>query len=165
MYSRKAWDEYFIKLAHLVSSKSKDRSAKVGAVIVGPNREIRSTGYNGFAKGVNDNVDERHTRPLKYSFTEHGERNAVYQAAMAGTSTNGCIMYLNWEPLPCPDCARAVIQSGIVEVVGPNRPFGGATKKNQIDWQATFKIAKDMFLEAGVRFRTVKVDIDFTALA
>ena len=105
--------EYFIKLADVVAEKSKDRSTKVGVVVVGPDREIRSTGYNGFPRGINDDIDERHERPAKYDWTEHAERNAVYNAARMGQSLKDCTMYFNWEPCPCVDCARAIIQAGI----------------------------------------------------
>lgn len=159
------WDDYFIRLAFLISEKSKDRSAKIGAVIVGPDNEIRTTGFNGFPRGVDDSVEERHQRPMKYQYTEHGERNAILNAARHGAALRGCRMYLNWEPYPCPDCARAVIQAGIVEVIGPNRPFGGTKKntssdENQIDWQETFKATKQMFQEASVATRIVEFEED-----
>ena len=64
------WDEYFLAMCQLVASKSKDRSTKVGAIIVGPDNEIVSTGYNGFPRGINDDIKERHERPLKYKFTD-----------------------------------------------------------------------------------------------
>ena len=74
------WHYRFMELAKLVATWSKDTSTKTGAVIVGPDKEIRATGYNGFVRGVDDDVFERFERPTKYDFFEHAERNAVYTA-------------------------------------------------------------------------------------
>jgi dCMP deaminase len=149
--------ELFLQMAQLVSSKSKDRSTKVGAVIVGEDNEVLSVGYNGFPRGVNDDVECRHERPTKYEFTEHAERNAIFNAARQGIRLKGSTMFLNWEPYPCPDCARAVIQSGITKVVGTQHTFAG---KGQ-DWQARFEHTKEMLEEAGVEIEIVEVDDNF----
>jgi dCMP deaminase len=138
------WNKYFISMAELVATKSKDRSTQVGAVIVGPNHEVRSTGYNGFPRGVFDDVDYRHERPTKYEYTEHAERNAIYAAARVGTPLEDCILYLNYSPrCICSGCIRAIIQSGIKCVVGPNRDF----PKNG-DWYFTH--TENMIQEAGI---------------
>jgi dCMP deaminase len=145
------WDRYFIGLAELVSQKSKDTSTKVGAVIVGPENNIVSTGYNDFPRGVKDTLLERRERPIKYRFTEHAERNAIYNAARHGIRLEGCRMYLNWEPYAlCSDCTRAIIQSGIVAVIGPNRPFAAASVKKRHDWDNDFEISRVMLQESGV---------------
>ena len=162
MNSTYNWDIFYIGLAEMWANKSKDRSVGVGAIIVGPDMEQRSAGFNGFPRKVNDNLDYRHDRPAKYEFTEHAERNAIFNAARVGIPTDGCVMYLNWWPLPCPDCARAVIQSGITAVIGPNRPF---PTKNQTDpgakdWQESFEASKTMFREAGVMVSIVQIPED-----
>lgn len=137
------WDIRFLELAaHMADQWSKDRSSKVGCLIVGPDKEIRSVGYNGFPRGVNDDVEERHARPIKYDYTEHAERNAVYNAARVGTPLAGCIAYVPW--FPCTDCARALIQSGIKTVVGYTPDF------NDPQWGPKFKISKIMLHEAGI---------------
>jgi len=146
-------DKFFISLAELVSTESKDRSTKVGAVIVGPDKEVRSTGWNGFPRGVDDDNESRHERPAKYAFTEHAERNAIYNAARVGIPLKGCTLYLNWEPCPCPDCTRAVIQSGITKVVGPNKEFPNNTSK---DWQESFKQSREMLAEAGIEVKEIE---------
>lgn len=143
---RKTWDEYFLEMAEHVASRSKDRSTKVGAVVVGPDREVRSTGYNGMPRGVNDDIPDRHERPRKYLFAEHAERNAIYNAARAGIATKGCTLYIHSEPEPlppCADCARAVIQAGIVRVVyvEPDVPDR---------WKEQCEAALAMMMEAGV---------------
>src|SRR5690242_7044614 len=109
------WDQRFMELAKLIATWSKDRSTKVGCVVVGTDNEVRSIGFNGFPRGVDDDVEERHERPAKYAWTEHAERNAIYSAVRVGISLKGCTMYLPW--FPCMDCARALIQSGIAELV------------------------------------------------
>lgn len=141
------WHGHFIDISSLVASKSKDRSTKVGAVIVGPDREIRSTGYNGFPRGISDLVECRHNRPEKYLFTEHAERNAIFNAARIGTSLKGCTLYMNYQPIPCADCTRAIIQSGISSVVGPNIQFPGVGEQ----WKASLEASEQMLEEAGIK--------------
>ena len=114
MFSDK-WNKRFMEVAFLVASWSKDPSTKTGAVIVGPDKEIRSTGYNGPVRGVDDDVPERYERPTKYDFFEHAERNALYNACLTGVSVKGCVMYATHAP--CVDCARAIIQAGIKTVI------------------------------------------------
>ena len=140
------WHYRFMEVADLVASWSKDKSTKVGAVVVGPDREIRSTGYNGIARGVSDEIPERFERPTKYDFTEHAERNAIYNACLIGACLKDCTIYVTL--MPCPDCARAIIQSGIKMVVtrklpdDPNAPKGG--------WREALVYSEQMFEEAGV---------------
>ena len=93
MFSDK-WHKRFMEVAELVSTWSKDPSTKVGAIVVGPDREIRSTGYNGLVRGVDDKKPERLERPTKYDFFEHAERNAVYNACLIGASLKGCVIYV-----------------------------------------------------------------------
>jgi len=109
------WDTYFMSLAYLVAMKSKDPRTRVGAVIVGPDNEIRTTGYNSFPRGLDDDRPERAVTPAKHLFFEHAERNAIYNAARMGTSLKGCRIYLPF--MPCSDCARGIVQAGLAEVV------------------------------------------------
>lgn len=111
------WHLRFLEMAKLVATWSKDRSTQVGAVAVGPKREVRAMGYNGFPRGVDDNVEERHERPAKYAWTEHAERNCIYNATRIGVSLDGCALYCTH--FPCADCARGVIQSGISSLYYP----------------------------------------------
>lgn len=141
------WHGHFIDIANLVASKSKDRSTKVGAVIVGPDQEIRSTGYNGFPRKISDSVECRHNRPRKYLFTEHAERNAIFNAARMGTPLKECTLYMNYQPIPCADCTRAIIQSGITSIVGPNVVFPGVGEQ----WKASLEASEQMLEEAGIK--------------
>lgn len=136
------WDKRFLELALYISKWSKDPSTKIGTVIVGPDREIRSTGYNGLCRGLNDNCPERNERPMKYKWYEHGERNAIYNCARMGVSTKGCTIYLL--SLACTDCARAIIQAGITRVVTTPPEYDNPR------WGADIKIAKEMLDEAGI---------------
>lgn len=141
------WDRRFFQICAAVAAWSEDRSRQVGCVIVGPANEIRATGYNGFPRGVNGKVDERHAREEgeKYHWIEHAERNAIYNAARSGVSVEGCRAYASLHP--CAACARALIQSGVVEVNTYTPPMDDAT------YARSFIISDTMFAEAGVALR------------
>ncbi|MEC8351943.1 MAG: CMP deaminase, partial [Candidatus Thermoplasmatota archaeon] len=74
------WDIRFLKLATHISEWSKDPSTKVGCVVVGPDREIRSTGFNGFPRGIQDSDDRLTNRDLKYPLICHAEENAIMRS-------------------------------------------------------------------------------------
>ena len=78
------WDIRFLKLATHISEWSKDPSTKVGCVVVGPDREIRSTGFNGFPRGIQDSDERLTNRDLKYPLICHAEENAIMHAARIG---------------------------------------------------------------------------------
>lgn len=140
------WEQYFRTIANQVKMKSKDENTQIGAVIVGSDNEIVSTGYNSFPRGIDDNVDSRQERPEKYFWFEHAERNALYNAARIGVSTKGCTMYLTCG-IPCADCARGIINSGISKIVCENHlTFGESTQK----WYEHAKRSLVMFEEAGI---------------
>jgi len=143
------WDKKFIELANLVATWSKDRSTKIGAVIVDDSHRVLSVGYNGFPVGFNDNVDSRHERPQKYMYTEHGERNAIYSAARNGISLVGSTMYIPW--FSCADCARAIIQSGIKKIVCEQPDWKNDEKSKR--WEDSQKAALEMFIECGVEIQ------------
>ncbi len=109
------WNVYFMTMSYLIARKSKDKSTNIGAIIVGQNNEIRSTGYNSFVRGLDDENESRQKRPEKYYWMEHAERNAIYNAARVGIPLNNCIMYT--QGIPCMDCGRAIVQAGIEEVI------------------------------------------------
>ncbi|WP_246710353.1 deoxycytidylate deaminase [Martelella soudanensis] len=104
----------FHALCDETASRSEDRDFKIGAVIVGPGHEVRATGYNGLPRGVGNEDATRFDRASgeKFFWIEHAERNAIYNAARSGAALAGCTIYVN--RFPCADCARAIIQSGIV---------------------------------------------------
>ena len=136
------WSERFFELANHVSKWSKDTSTRTCAVIATTDNRILSIGYNGLPSGCDDSVKERYDRPMKYLWTEHAERNAIYNAARNGININGSVMYVNW--FPCADCTRAIIQSGIKKLICKEPDF-----ENK-QWGDHFIVASQMLKECGV---------------
>lgn len=137
------WMRRWMATAKHFSSWSKDRSRQVGAVIVGKNRQIVGHGYNGFARGMDDDVPERHERPAKYFYTIHAEVNAILNALNNEKSVKDCTLYATL--FPCTECARAIIQSGIRCVVIKDAPNFQDPKYGE-----EFQISLEMFRECGV---------------
>ena len=138
------WDKYFFNIAEEVKKKSKDNNTQIGAVIVGQDKEIVSTGYNSFPRGIDDNKIDRQKKPEKYFWFEHAERNAIYNAARIGVSTKGCTIYLTCD-IPCADCARGIINAGIIKIFA-KKDAGAKSKK----WDESAERSMQMFKEAGV---------------
>lgn len=137
------WPEYYMGFAQWAAQKSKDPT-KVGAALVGPDGEIRLTGYNGPPRGVVDS-DDRLERPRKYLFASHAEANLVAFAAREGISTKDCSVWVTHHP--CASCARTLIQAGVrAVVVGP-----GTTSMPPEQFEA----AREMFDEAAIVVRTI----------
>ena len=142
--SEDTWDAYFMKMACLVASKSKDRSMKVGCVLVGEGNCMLSTGYNGFPRGVDDDNEEYNKRPAKYIWTSHDAANAVYNAARNGIKLLDSRAYVNAHP--CHECARALVQAGVIEVITPtqaNDAYTGAGRWEE--WAESINNAKEIF--------------------
>jgi dCMP deaminase len=156
-YTPPDWDTFYMKLVYEIAKKSKDPSTKIGALIVGPDKEPISFGYNGFPRKVVDSVEsypERHQRPAKYMYYEHGERNAIYSVArVGGASLKGTTMYT--QGLPCADCGRAIIQAGISEVV-IHEPFELISRHIYNNWKESSDVTFEMFRESGVKVRHVQ---------
>ena len=144
------WDLRFIGLAQHISTWSKDPSTKVGCVVVGEDREIRSTGFNGFPRGIDDDEDRLMDREKKYPLICHAEENAIMHAARIGVSLKDSTAYVTWPP--CSRCARSLIQAGIREIVYPE------TGKIPERWIEDFTISDSMLNEAGVAVRSIKLD-------
>ena len=112
-----SWDEYFMGVAMLSGMRSKDPNSQVGCCIVSQDNKILSMGYNGFPKGCSD--DEfpwaREGEPLdtKYLYVAHSELNAILN--YSGGSLAGAKLYVSL--FPCNECAKAIIQCGIKEVI------------------------------------------------
>ena len=143
------WDQRFLDLALHLSGWSKDPSTKVGCVVVGEDREIRSTGFNGFPRGISDDQERLTDRAKKYPLICHAEENAIMHAARIGVSLKGNTAYVTWPP--CSRCARSLIQAGIQEVVYP------AVDNIPERWMEDFEISNGMLQEAGVTVRTVPI--------
>lgn len=133
-------------LATHISEWSKDPSTKVGCVVVGPDREIRSTGFNGFPRGILDSDDRLTDRDLKYPLICHAEENAIMHAARIGLALKGCTAYVTWPP--CTRCARSLIQAGISEIVIPS----GLEIPDR--WKTDFETSMGLLREAEVLIRS-----------
>lgn len=106
-----SWNDYFMSLAVMAASKSKDPSTQTGCVIVSKDHSVLATGFNGFPRGIER---EEVTREEKLELTEHAERNAIFCAARQGTALKGATVYCTF--FPCMECMRAMIQSGIDQI-------------------------------------------------
>ena len=147
--SKVDWDKRFIDLTIYKAKWSKDKSRGVCAIIVNDDNVEVSTGYNGFPRGCDDEKEERHERPLKYSWTAHAEENAIYNAARIGVSTADCTIYVNL--FPCSRCTRGIINSGIKKVVTVSEP-----DYNDPTYGEDWKISKEMMHEADIDLVTIK---------
>jgi len=141
------WDMRFIELARHISGWSKDPSTKVGCVVVGEDREIRSTGFNGFPRGIDDDPERLADREKKYPLICHAEENAIMHAARIGVSLKDSTAYVTWPP--CSRCARSLIQAGIREVVY------SSNEEIPERWLEDFEISTSMLAEANVLVRSV----------
>lgn len=145
--SQCTWDQYFMTMAYLVSMRSKDPSTRVGAVIAGPEHEVRSTGYNGLPPKISDIADRYENIEYKRIALNHAEENAILHCARIGISTKGCTIYSMWQP--CALCAKMIIQTGIKRVVFDVN-FPGNNEFMQKDWVYSMQVALEMLNEAEV---------------
>ena len=139
-----SWDEYFMGVAMLSGMRSKDTNTQVGCCIVSQDNKILSMGYNGLPKGCSDDVfpwDREGEDPLdtKYVYTVHSELNAILN--YRGGSLEGAKLYVSL--FPCNECAKAIIQSGIKEVIYDSNKYENSTAV-----QASMR----MFDAAGVNY-------------
>lgn len=154
-----SWDEYFMGVALLSARRSKDPNTRVGACVVDEKNKIASVGYNGFPTGCDDDEfpwervgDELDT---KYPYVCHAELNAILNHS--GASLAGCRIYVAL--FPCNECAKAIIQSGIREVVFLSDKYAESR---------SVRASKRMFDAAGVKYRKLvpkigELKIDFRA--
>lgn len=144
------WDKRFLKVAKEMATWSKDTSTQVGAVLVDQDRIIRSTGYNGIPRNLDDLDTEKSIRPDKQYYYEHAERNVLWNCCNVGIPTKKCTMYVTH--LCCPDCARGIIQCGIIRVVVDSSIIDSGF---YVRWYDRLVIAKKMLTEAGVELTWV----------
>ena len=147
------WDRKYLSLAkYIAETWSKDPSTKVGAVVVNWQASQEFIGYNGFPKGVDDFDFRYNNRETKYKYVVHDEVNALLKA---GQLARGATLYVYpsfSSPPVCNECAKLVIQSGIVEVVG----YPPDLKNPRVArWAESIAITREMFTEAGVTWREV----------
>lgn len=139
-----SWDEYFMGIALLSSMRSKDPSTQVGACIVNSEKRILSMGYNGMPRDCSDDLFpwDREGAPLdsKYLYVCHAELNSILNCAIG--NVRGCTVYTTL--FPCNECAKAIIQAGITEIVYLSDKYA--------DTDGTIA-SKRMFDAAGVKYR------------
>ena len=152
-----SWDEYFMGVAKLAARRSKDPSTQVGACIVSPENIIISTGYNGMPMGCSDDDFPwgREGAETKYPYVVHAELNAILNAN--GRDLRGSRVYVAL--FPCNECAKAIIQSGIKEVVYLSDKYAGTSGN---------VASKRMLDAAGVKYTrlrpaTKSITIDLVA--
>lgn len=138
-----SWDEYFMGVALLAAQRSKDPNTQVGACIVSQDNIILSTGYNGLPNGCSDDEFpwERQGEETKYPYVVHAELNAILNSG--GRVLKGAKLYVAL--FPCNECAKAIIQSGIREVVYWHDKYADTP---------AVQASKRMFELAGVTCRT-----------
>ncbi len=145
-----SWDEYFMGVAFLSAQRSKDPNTQVGACIVNSEKKIIGTGYNGFPIGCSDDnlpwQREGNFLDTKYPYVCHAELNAILNSTR---DLNGCTIYVGM--FPCNECAKAIIQSGIKEVVYLSDKY--------IDSDSV-KASKRMFNQAGIRQKQLFLNKD-----
>lgn len=124
------FDDWAICMTYWVASKSKDPRTHVGAIVFGPGREIRTTGYNSLPRGVDDSKTYRFEKGEKEVWVPHAEQNAIYNSTRTGVSLLGCTMYVCY--FPCMPCAVALSQSGITEVVSDANWDNGDLNEEEI---------------------------------
>ena len=141
-----SWDTYFMGLAHLSALRSKDPSTQVGAAIVNDNKKIVGIGYNGFPQGLDDDLypwsREGSFQDTKYAYVVHAELNAILNATQ---NLQGCAIYVSL--FPCNECAKAIIQAGIKEVI---------YKEDKYADTDNVKVSKMMFDTCGVKYTEYK---------
>ena len=148
-YDNISWDEYFMGMAVLSALRSKDPSTKVGAVIVSPDNKVISIGYNGMPRQVDEEKlswNKGEGLDSKYLYVCHAEFNAILNTQMGGT-LKGATLYVTL--FPCNECAKAVIQTGIKEIVYLDDKYAG---------QTIFQASRKMLELAGVKVRHFEGD-------
>ena len=144
------WDEYFMAIAKLSAMRSKDPSTQVGACRVGADNRILSIGYNGTPNGFPDSDfpwdREGDALNTKYFYVCHAELNAILNFRGNRRDLEGARIYVAL--FPCNECAKAIIQCGIKEVVYLSDKYNG-TEGNIA--------SKRLFDKCGVTYRMVNV--------
>jgi dCMP deaminase len=146
-----SWDEYFMGVALLSAKRSKDPSTQVGACIVNSKNKIVGAGYNGLPAGCNDDEfpwdKTGDFLQTKYPYVCHAELNAILNNI--GMDLHGCRIYTAL--FPCNECSKAIIQSGITEVIYLSDKYSGTD---------SFIASKKMLDTAGVSCRRVVANVN-----
>ena len=140
------WKKRFLKLSKEISTWSKDPSTKVGALIISEDKNIISTGYNGFPRDIEDTEERLNNRETKYKFILHAEMNCILNALYNGRSVKDCILFVHGLP-PCSECTKSIIQAGIKKVI--------TDSKATDNWKESLKLSLEMLKEANVEIEFI----------
>ncbi len=141
---RPSWDKTFFDILAVLAKRSDDPNTKLGSLVVSEENDILSLGYNGLPRGIKP-TENNTSRPTKYPYMVHAEENAILNAGRKGVALRGSKLYV--EMFPCMNCARAIVQAGIREVVVGN------VITNSGNWKDQQRQAYDLFQEAKVQVR------------
>ena len=133
---RPNWDEYFMSLAFLVSSRSRDENTKHGSVLVDSNNLIIGTGYNSWIKGIDDSLIPT-TRPEKYSYVIHSEINSILNAKISPREAGGARIYVTGQV--CNNCFQQLYQAGVNHIIMARRK-GTALESEETKKQFDFLV-------------------------
>lgn len=145
------WQKHYFKLAKNIADWSKDPSTKVGAIVIGADGQIESQGYNGFPRKILDKKTRLQNKATKNKYVIHAELNCVFNACLSGIQLKNSTMYI-YGALPCSECAKAIIQAGIVEVYA-------LQPENKPDWLASQTFAEKLFKEAKIKYTKYKEEL------
>lgn len=147
--NRIKWARRYMDVAEQVATWSKDPNTKVGAVIVGRDGQILSQGYNGFPRGIADDARLIDGSESKNDYIIHAEMNAIFNAALSGTSIRGGTLVVNL--CPCHRCALGIIQSGIKTVIVPHKDFTRTPR-----WEKSMTLGEKLLREAIVQYHDLE---------
>ena len=143
-----SWDECFMKMASVIAERSKDPNTQVGAVIVNQKNVVVGMGYNGWPRGIEAEElpweKEGEYDETKYAYVVHAEVNAIYNSNI---KTQDCKIYVKL--FPCNECAKAIIQNGIIEVIYEDDKYHDLP---------AFRASRKLFEKAGIKTRQFKLN-------
>lgn len=142
-----SWDKTFFDIIDVIAQRSDDPNTKLGAIIVSPDNNIISIGYNGLPRGI-EPTELNTTRPTKYDYMEHAESNAILNCVRNSIAIpQRSKLYV--QMVPCVTCTRAIIQAGIGEVI-----IGNTVSSNP-KWEEDWATSNTMLTEAGIKWNQI----------
>lgn len=153
------WDRHWLGMALYHSRMSKDPRKKVGAIVIGPDKELLGGGFNGFPRGIADTPERLNDVDTKLRLVVHAEMNALLAAARTGVRLKGCTMYLAaedntglvWGGCPCTRCTVEIIQVGISRIVSY------PAKLTPSKWHEDIQFARTLVDEAKIEYLELSV--------
>lgn len=143
-------DRVILGQCYRAATESPDTSTQLAAVVVSPGGVVKwsTLSFNGFVQGWEPQPED-YERPRKYLVTEHAERRAIYKAAKSGVKLEGASLYCTWAA--CTDCARAIVESGITNLVRHYPPLDEATER----WLESVSLGDQIMKQGGVQITDV----------